>query len=74
MRRRGSNIFYTVGSQIAVRSVLHAGRSLPPGRFLVLISVRCAGNHSAIVRLEGLGQLNNPMISGIEPAIFRLVA
>jgi hypothetical protein len=29
----------------------------------------------AVVRLEGLGQLKNPMISsGIEPATFRLVA
>jgi hypothetical protein len=27
-----------------------------------------------IVRLEGLGQLKNPMTSGLEPATFRLVA
>jgi hypothetical protein len=32
---------WTIGSQMAVRlSALHAGRSLPPGRYLVLISVR----------------------------------
>jgi hypothetical protein len=38
VRRRG---FQTVGSQMAVRlSALRAGRPLPPGGFLVLISVR----------------------------------
>jgi hypothetical protein len=41
VRRRGSHIFWTVGPQLAVRlSALHAGRSLTPRRFLVLISVR----------------------------------
>jgi hypothetical protein len=50
-------------------SASRAGHPLPPGIFLVLISVR------AIVRLEELGQLKNPMTSsGIEPATFRLVA
>jgi hypothetical protein len=39
--RRDSHIFKKIGSQMAVRlSVLRAGRSLPPGRFLVLTSVR----------------------------------
>jgi hypothetical protein len=47
----------------------------PPGRFLVLISVRCSVDPRAIVRLEGLGQLKNPIASsGIEPTTFRLVA
>jgi hypothetical protein len=38
---------------------------------LILISVRGGVEHSAIVRLEGIGQLKNPMTSsGIEPASF----
>jgi hypothetical protein len=37
--------------------------SLPTGRFLVLISVRGCVDPRAIVRLEGLGQLKNPMTS-----------
>jgi hypothetical protein len=55
-------------------SVLRAGRPLPQGRFLVLISVRDRVDPSAIVRLEGLGQLKKYTSSGLEPAIFRLVA
>jgi hypothetical protein len=58
---------------MAVRSALRAGRPLPPGRFLILISVRGWGD--PIVRLEGLVQLKNPMTSsGIDPVTFRLVA
>jgi hypothetical protein len=46
----------------------------PPGRFLVLISVRGWVDSTAIVRLGELGQLKNPMTSsGIELATFRLV-
>jgi hypothetical protein len=41
VRCRVSHIFQTVGSQMAVRlPALSAGRTLHPGRFLVLISVR----------------------------------
>jgi hypothetical protein len=51
------------------------GCPLPPGRFMVLISIRGWVDPSAIVWLEGLGQLKNPMTSlGIEPATFWLVA
>jgi hypothetical protein len=61
---------------MAVRlSALRAGRPLPPGRFLVLISVRGFVDPRPIVQLEGLGQLKNPMTSSqIEPAIFQHVA
>jgi hypothetical protein len=75
VRRRGSHIFYTISSQMAVRlSVLPAGRSLPSRWFLVLISIRDWVKHRTIVRLEGLYQLKRPMTSGIESATFRLVA
>jgi hypothetical protein len=61
---------------MAVRlSALRACRPLPPGRFLVLISVRGCVDSRAIVRLAGLGQLKNTMTSsGLEPATFRLIA
>jgi hypothetical protein len=60
---------------MAVRLLaLRAGHPLPPGRFLVLISVRGRVDPSAIVRLEGLGQLNNPMNSlGLKPAACSIV-
>jgi hypothetical protein len=61
---------------MAVRlSASCAGRPLPPGKFLVLITVRGWDDLRAIVRLKELGQLKNPMTSsGIEPATFRLEA
>jgi hypothetical protein len=54
-----------------------AGRPLPPGRFLILISVRGWVDPRAIVRLEGLGKLKKTKTMttlGIEPATLRLVA
>jgi hypothetical protein len=46
-------------------SALRAGRPLPPGRFLVPISVRGSVDPRAIVRLEGLGEVKNPMTSPV---------
>jgi hypothetical protein len=46
-----------------------------PGKFLVLISDRGCVEPRAIVQLEGLGKLKNPMTSlGLEPVTFWLVA
>jgi hypothetical protein len=75
VRRRGSHIYYTIGSEMAVRlSALRARCPLPPGRFLVLISVRGWVNPRAILRLKGLGQLKNPMTSsGIERLTIRFM-
>jgi hypothetical protein len=44
---------------MAVRSALHAGHPLPPGRFLVIISVRDWVDSRATVWLEGLGRIEN---------------
>jgi hypothetical protein len=76
VRRRGSHIIETIGSQMAVRlSAPRDGRTLLSGRLLVLISVRGWVDLRAMMRLEGLGKLRNPVTwSGIEPATFRLVA
>jgi hypothetical protein len=57
---------------MAVR--LSALRPLPPGIFLVLISVRGLVDPRAIERLEGLGHLKKSTSFGIEPATLRLVA
>jgi hypothetical protein len=69
VRRRGTHIF---GSQMAVKlSASRAGRPLPPGRFVALISVRGLVDRRAILRLEGLGQLKSPVTSsGIERVTF----
>jgi hypothetical protein len=45
-------------------SALSAGRPLPPGKFLVLISVRSFVDSRAIVGLEGLGKLKKIYLSG----------
>jgi hypothetical protein len=56
-------------------SALRASRSLTPGRFLVLISIRGWVHPRVIVRLEGLSQLKNPTTSwGIKPAAFWIAA
>jgi hypothetical protein len=53
VRRRGSHIFYTIGSEMAMRlSALGAGLPLPPGRFLVLISVRHRFDPRATMQLK----------------------
>jgi hypothetical protein len=58
VRRRGSHIFYGVGSQMVVKlSALRAGRALLSRRFLVFISVTGRVNPRAIMRLEVLDQL-----------------
>jgi hypothetical protein len=71
-----STVVCRYGSQMAVRlPAILAGSPLPPGRFVVLISVRGRVDPRSIVRLEGLGELKNPMTSsGIELATFLLVA
>jgi hypothetical protein len=53
---------------------LRAGRPLPPGRYLVLISVRYLVDTRTIVLLEVFGQLKNLTTSwGIKPATFGFV-
>jgi hypothetical protein len=47
-------------------SVLRAGRTLPPGIFVVLISVRGLADPREMVRLEGSGQLENAITKIIE--------
>jgi hypothetical protein len=44
------------------------------GRFMVLIYVTDCVDSRAVLQLEGLGQLKNPIVSGIEPATFQFSA
>jgi hypothetical protein len=60
---------------MAVRlSALCAGRTSFPGRLMVLVSIRSEPFLRAIVRLKRLSQLKNRRTSGIETAIFQLLA
>jgi hypothetical protein len=60
---------------MAVRTASCTGRPLPPGKFIVLFSVRGCIDPRAIVQLEGLGQIKNSVTSSrIEPGTYRLVA
>jgi hypothetical protein len=59
--------FSDISSWMAARlSALCACRFLPPGRFLLLISVRGWVNPRAIVQLEGLGTLKKSTSSGTQ--------
>jgi hypothetical protein len=55
-------------------SALRAGRFLPPGRFLIVISVKGCVDPRAIVQLEALGKIKNLPHPVLEPATFQLVA
>jgi hypothetical protein len=54
-------------------SVLHAGRLYPQEDSWYSFLSKAESTPRDIVRLEGLGELKNPMTSGIEPATFQLV-
>jgi hypothetical protein len=47
-------------------SALNTDRPLPEGAYLILIFVRGWTDTRAVVRLEGFGQLKNPLIRAIE--------
>jgi hypothetical protein len=76
VRRRGSYIFYTIGSQMAVRlSALRTGRPLLTGKIPGTHLCYSWVDPRTIVRMEGLGQFRSPMTSsGFDPATFQLVA
>jgi hypothetical protein len=60
---------------MAVRlSAPRAGHLYPQEDFWYSFLLEAESTPGAIVRLEGLGRLKNPVTSGIEPANFRLAA
>jgi hypothetical protein len=76
VRRRGSHIFITVGSHMAVRLLAsRAGRPLTLENSLYSFLLEAESTSRAIVRPEELHQLKYSMtLSEIEPATFPLVA
>jgi hypothetical protein len=74
VRRRGSLIFLDNLLTDGCDYQPYALAPFTPGRSLVLISVGGRADPRGIVRLEGLGKLENPITSsGIESATFLLV-
>jgi hypothetical protein len=76
VRRHGSHIFsrqsahrWQWGCQPYMLATLY-----PPGRFLVVISVRGWVDPRAIAQLEDLGKFKKSTSSGLHPTTFRLVA
>jgi len=71
----GSLIHDNQDMKVVRLSALRTGRLYSPENFLIFISVRTWVDPGSIVRPEGLCQWKFPMTtSGIESAIFRLVA
>jgi hypothetical protein len=77
-RRRGSHIFWTVGSQMEVKlSTLRAGRLAalyPQEDSWYSFLLKAESTPGPWCGWKDLGQMKNSVTSGIEPATFRLVA
>jgi hypothetical protein len=66
---------FSLGNQLIYSGEVVSLKRWPPftpGRFLVFISVRGGVDSRAIVRLEGLGQMNIPMAKRIETATLNI--